>query len=77
MERLLCELDFSGVELANSGYLEVLADDRRRLALRAREDNVDEILGGGNHRDLLEVVVTHLLEYLSLAHPVDAGRRLS
>ncbi len=66
MERLLGELDLFRVELANSGYLEVLADDRGRLALGAREDNINEILGGGNHRDLLEVVVTHLLGYLLL-----------
>lgn len=63
VERLLGEFDLSRVELANSGYLEVLADDGGRLALGAREDDIDEILGGGNHRDLLEVVVTHLLEY--------------
>ena len=68
MERLLGELDLSRVELANSGYLEVLADDGGRLALGTRKDDIDEILGRGNHRDLLEVVVTHLLEYLSLAH---------
>lgn len=65
VERLLGELDLSGVELADSGYLEVFADDRRRLALGAREDNVDEVLGGRNHRDLLEVIVAHLLEYLA------------
>ena len=71
MECLLGELDFSGVELANPGYLEVFTDDRGRLALGAREDDVDEVLGGGNHSDLLEVIVTHLLGYLSPAHSED------
>ena len=61
VERLLGELDFPSVELANSRYLEVLADDGGCLALGLGKDNVDKVLGGGNHRDLLEVVVTHLL----------------
>lgn len=73
MERLLGELDFPGVELADSGYLEVFSDDGRCFALGAREDDVDKVLGRGNHGDLLEVVVAHLFQYLSLART--EGRR--
>ena len=60
VERLLRELNLFGVKLSNSRYLHVLVDDGRRFALRLGENNVDKVLGGRHHRNLLEVVVSHL-----------------
>ena len=57
---LLSELDFSGVELPDSGDLVVFVDHSRGLALSLGQDDVYEVLGRRYDSDLLEVVVSHL-----------------
>ncbi len=60
---LLGEFYLAGVEGPYSGYLVVLVDHSRCLALCLRQNNIYEVLGGGYHGDLLEVVVSHLCSY--------------
>merc|ERR1712180_2962 len=54
---LLCELDLSEIEASYAGDVVLLVDDGGGLALGFGEDDIDEILGGGDHLDLLEVVL--------------------
>ena len=62
VKRLLRELDLSGVKLADSRYLKVLADHGRRFPLGARENDIHKVLRRRHHCDLLEVVVAHRSE---------------
>ena len=41
----------------------MLVDHCGRLPLGLREDDVREVLAGGHHRNLLEVIVRHLGGY--------------
>merc|ERR1712183_352915 len=54
---LLCELDLSKVESSNATDVVLFVDDGGRLSLGFGEDDIDEVLGGGNHLDLLEVIL--------------------
>ena len=56
----LCELDFPHVEAADPGYLVVLVDHCGGLPLGLGQHDVSEVLAGGHHAYLLEVVVSHL-----------------
>ena len=58
IDSLLHELDFAHVELADSLDLEALTDLGRRLTLRFRQHDVDQIAGLRDLHDLLEVVRT-------------------
>ena len=58
IDGLLHKLDLSHVKLANTLDFEALADLGRRLALRLRQHNVDEVVSLRNLSDLLEVVST-------------------
>ena len=58
IDRLLHEFDFAHVEFADPLNLEALANLGRRLALRLREHNVDQIVGLWDLDNLLEVVGT-------------------
>ena len=59
----LRELHFPHVETPDPGYLVVFVDHCGGLPLSLRQDNVGEVLAGGHHADLLEVVVSHLDGY--------------
>ena len=59
IETGLGEFDFPHVEGANSADLEVAMDHGRGLALGLGQDDVGEVAGGRNDRNLLEVVVRH------------------
>ena len=55
MEILLSKLDFSHVELSNSGNLVLSVNDSRGLALSLGEDDINEIFRRRNNRDPFEV----------------------
>ena len=55
--RLLRVLHLAHVKLANARDGVARVDDRRRLSLRAAQDDVDEIARRGHARDLLKVVL--------------------
>ena len=59
VERLLRKFHLLRVELSNAGNLEVPVNDSWRLSLGFGQDNVHEVFGSRNDRNLLEVVVTH------------------
>ena len=59
----LCKFHFSHVKAADSGDLVVLVDHRRSLPLGFGQHDVREVLAGGHHADLLEVIVRHLDGY--------------
>ena len=59
VERLLREFHLLRVKLTNAGDLEVPVDDCRRLALSLGQDDVHEVLGRRDDRDLLKIVMTH------------------
>lgn len=59
IETGLGEFDLPHVKSANSTNLEVAMDHGRGLALGLGQDDVGEVAGGRDDRDLLEVVVRH------------------
>ncbi len=60
VQRLLRVLDLAHVELANAADRVAGVHDGGRLALRARERDVDKVLARRHGLDLLEVVQHHL-----------------
>ncbi len=56
----LRELDLPHVERPDSSDLVLLVDHGGGLPLGLAEDDVHKVLGGGHHRDLLEVVLHHV-----------------
>ena len=52
-------LHFSHVELPNARNLPAAMADGRRLALRSREDDIDEVTRAGHHWNLLEIIEHH------------------
>lgn len=55
----LSKLDLPHVERPDSSDLVLLVDHGGGLPLGLAEDDVHKVLGGGHHRDLLEVVLHH------------------
>ncbi|CAG2174264.1 unnamed protein product, partial [Oppiella nova] len=53
---LLSELHFSHIEGPDPRYLVVLVDNSRRLPLRLRQHDINEVFGGRNHCNALEVI---------------------
>ena len=66
MPGLLGELDLSHVELPYPVDAPPRVTLGRRFALRAGQDNVDEVLRRGHWRDPFEVVQRHVSSYLSV-----------
>lgn len=64
MKVLLGELHFSHVELPDPSYLVVSMNDSGGFPLCFREDDIHEVLRGGNHLNFLEIVLCHLEELL-------------
>lgn len=59
MEVCLGEFDFAHIELAKARDCIPFVDLCWGSALGSGEDDVDEIFPGGNHCDLLEIVLNH------------------
>ena len=60
IERVLGELDFAHVEVADATDFEVFVDDRGGLPLRFREDDVQEVRRRRDGGDGLEPARRHL-----------------
>ena len=59
MEVLLSVLHLAHVELSDSADSIALMDDGRRLPVRLREDDVNEVICAWDDLNLLEVVLWH------------------
>lgn len=57
VDALFAELDFAHVERADSTDVIAGVHHRRGLTLRLRQNDIDEVLGGRDGSDALEVVV--------------------
>ena len=65
VEARLSELDLSHVEGSDSADLEMSVNDGRSLALSLGQDDVGEVRSRRHDRNLLEVVVRHLLCWIA------------